>query len=91
LDWALQEHLDTDKVDAFLICLLHYILSINHTMWVVGNNCTGTYCNIFATTATLCSHNINEAMLAHYTPIMTISCPNHFNTCTRQVNGLLYW
>jgi hypothetical protein len=60
-------------------------------MQFLGNNYTGSYHNIIATTATLHSYTINEAFIIHYTHVMTVGCPNSFNACTTWANTLLYW
>ena len=44
--WATQDTLSDNKAYSFLACLLHYNLSIAHTIQLLGNNYTGKYCNI---------------------------------------------
>jgi hypothetical protein len=32
-----------------------------------------------------------EALIIHYSCMMTVGCPSHFNACTMRENALLYW
>ena len=60
-------------------------------MQFLGNNYTGNYRNVTSITDTLRSHDIDVALIGHYTCVMTVCCPNHFNASTRCANTLLYW
>ena len=91
LDWAKQESLSNSKAYAFLACLLHYNLSVAHVIRFLGNNYTGAYRNIASIVASLRTHGIAEALITHYSRVMTVGCPNHFNATTSRDNALLYW
>jgi hypothetical protein len=91
LDWDKQQSLGCDKAYAFLVCLLHYNLSIASTIRFLGNNYTGTYCDIPSIFNSLRVHGIAESLILHYSRIMTVGCPNHLNTLTSCNNALLYW
>jgi hypothetical protein len=91
IDWAKQQSLDRGKAYAFLACLLHYNLSIALAIRFLGNNYTGTYCDIPLIVAFLRAHGIAESLISHYSRVMTVGCPNHFNVSTSRDNALLYW
>jgi hypothetical protein len=91
LDWDKQQSLNRDKAYTFLACLLHYNLSIASTIWFLGNNYTGTYCNIPSIVNSLRSHGFAESLISHYSCVMTVGCPNHLNASTSCDNALLYW
>ena len=40
---------------------------------------------------TSASNDCKAKMIMHYTKIMTLGCPNHFNAFTTYENSLLYW
>ncbi len=86
----MQESLSNDNAYAFLTCLLHYNLSIALTIPFLGNNYTGTYRNIPSIVASLCTHGITKTLITHYSCVMTMGCPNHFNATTTCSNALLY-
>ena len=90
-DWGKQQSLNRDKAYAFLACLLHYNLSVASTIRFLGNNYTGAYRDIKLTVASLCRHGLAEALIKHYSRVMTVGCPNHFNAMTTCDNALLYW
>ncbi|KAL3803843.1 hypothetical protein HJC23_004005 [Cyclotella cryptica] len=91
LDWATQESLGTRKAYAFLACLLHYNLSVADVIQFLGNNYTGAYHNIAEIVVSLRTHGIAETLIADYSRVMTVGCPNHFNASTTRDNALLYW
>jgi hypothetical protein len=66
VDWATQETLIDDKAFTFLVCLLHYNLSMAHTIWFLGNNCTGAHHDIPSIVVSLRSRGIAEALITHY-------------------------
>jgi hypothetical protein len=91
LDWDKQQSLNCDKAYAFLACLLHYNLSVASTIGFLGNNYTGTYCDIPLIINSLRSHGMAESLISHYSRVMTVGCPNHLNASTSRDNTLLYW
>ena len=86
-----QESLSNSKAYAFLACLLHYNLSVAHTIQFLGNNYTGAYHDIASIVASLCAHSIAETLITHYSRIMMLGCPNHLNAAMTCDNALLYW
>jgi hypothetical protein len=78
-----------DKAYAFLVCLLHYNLSVASTIRSFGNNYTGAYRNIPSILKSLHSHGIAESLILHYSRVMTVGCPNHLNASTSRDNTLL--
>jgi len=82
LAWATQASLDKDKANALLACLLHYNLSIALTIQFLGNNYTGEYRDVPLIVASLRLHGIAEDNILGYNCIMTMGCPNHFNSST---------
>ena len=91
IDWASQDALNNDKAYAFLICLLHYNLSVTYTVRFLRNNYTGEYRDILSIFASLHTHSIADSLITHYSCIMMMGCPNHFNATTTCANALLYW
>jgi hypothetical protein len=91
IDWAKQQLLNNDKAYAFLVCLLHYNLSVAMAIRFLGNNCTGAYPNIPSIVSSLWAHSIAESLISHYSQVMTVGCPNHLNASTLRDNALLYW
>jgi hypothetical protein len=91
IDWANQDTLNDDKAYTFLACLIHYNLSIAHTIRFLGNNYTGEYSDILLNVASLHAHGIAKSLIEHYSRVMTVGCPNHFNAATTHGNVLLYW
>jgi hypothetical protein len=89
--WAAQDTLSANKAYAFLACLIHYNLSITHTIRFLRNNYTGKYHDIPSVVASLRTHGIAKTLIEHYSRVMTGGCPNHFNTTTTCKNVLLYW
>jgi hypothetical protein len=89
--WATQDTLSANKACAFLACLIHYDLSIAHTIRFLGNNYTGKYNDIPSVIASLHAHGIAKTLIKHYSRVMTLGCPNHFNATTTRDNALLYW
>jgi hypothetical protein len=51
----------------------------------------GVYGDIPAIINTLCFRGIAVTLIDHYSQVMMIGCPNHFNATTTQENDLLYW
>ena len=66
IDWAMQQSLSNDKAYAFLVCLLHYNLSVALAIWFLGNNYTGAYHNIPLIVNSLCTHGIAKSLILHY-------------------------
>ena len=88
IDWASQDALNDDKAYAFLACLLHYNLSVVHTIWFLGNNYTGEYHTILWIVASLHTHGIAKSLIVHYSRVMAMGCPNHFKATTTRDNTL---
>ena len=89
--WATQTCLSETRAYAFLACLLHYDLSIANVVRFLGNNYTGAYRNITSITTQLKHLGLHESLIAQYTRVMTMGCPNHFTGSTTRANALLYW
>jgi len=70
---------------------LHYDLSVALVIRFLGNNYTGAYRDIPAIVASLHAHGIADTLISHYSRVMTVGCPNHFNATTTRANALLYW
>jgi hypothetical protein len=66
IDWAKHESLNRDKAYTFLVCLLHYNLSVALTIRFLVNNYTGAYRNIPSIVTSLCAHGIAESLISHY-------------------------
>jgi hypothetical protein len=62
-----------------------------HTIQFLGNNYTGEYHDILSIVALLHASSIANSLIAHYSRVMTLGCPNHFNATTTHENVLLYW
>jgi hypothetical protein len=89
--WATQDTFSDDKAYAFLACLIHYNLSIAHMIQFLGNNYTGEYRDIPLIIASLQAQGIAESLIEHYSRVMPVGYPNHFNATTTHDNMLLYW
>ena len=90
INWATQVTLSDNKAYSFLTCLLHYNLSVANTIRFLINNYTSAYRDIKSIVALLRTHGIAEELIAHYSQVMTVGCPNHFNATTTRDNALLW-
>ena len=82
-----QVSLSNDKAYAFLVCLLHYNLSIVHTIHFLGNKYTSAYHDIPSIIESLHAHGIAKSLIAHYSYVMTVGCPNLFNVTITHDKG----
>ena len=57
-------------------------LTVANTIRFLGNNYTGAYHDIKLIVSSLCTHGIAETLIEHYSRVMTVGCPNHFNATT---------
>ena len=56
------------------------------TIPFLGNNYTGAYCNIPSIMSSLRDESIDKALIAHYSRVMIVGCPNNLNATT-----MPYW
>ena len=72
MDWASQDTLNDNKAYAFLACLLHYNLSVAHTIRFLRNNYTSEYRDIPSIVASLHAHGIAKSLIMHYSRVITM-------------------
>jgi hypothetical protein len=60
-------------------------------MCFLRNNYTGVYRDILWIVATLQALGIAESLITHYSRVMMLGFPNHFNASMLCENMLLYW
>jgi len=89
--WSTQTKLSNTRAYAFLACLLHYDLSVANIVHFLGNNYTRAYRDIASITTQLRCLGLDESLISQYIRVLTVGCPNHFNTSTTRANALLYW
>ena len=86
--WATQTTIPTERRKAMMACLFHYNMDVSLLMRFLGGNYTGAYRDAHATARYLIRHGISEALVQHYSRVMTVGCPHIMNATISRQNVL---
>ena len=73
-----------------MACLFHFNLSVANVYQYVGSNYTASYRNVMKSIERM-RGLVDNDLLDHYTRVMTIGTPAHFNYETTHDNAMLHW
>jgi len=73
-----------------MACLFHFNLSVANVNRYLGNNYTASYHDVMKSIEQT-RGLVGDNLLEHYTRVMTIGAPAHFNYNTSCDNGMLHW
>ena len=90
LDYRSQKQISRTKVKMFMACLFHFNLSVANVYRYVGNNYTASYRDVTKAIERM-RGLVDENLLDHYSRVMTIGAPAHFNYESTRDNAMLHW